>query len=122
MKIKRWAILTAVFVFLGGAIVASGCQTNNTASTNNMLTTSQDGTTDCELCNNCSVAGKTYDCNNPDERNEYINTCTSNCDYNGRRYDCTTPLGCAGFWTAFGCNVCMQICSGNGDENSNANN
>ena len=114
---KRWMILTAVFAFLGGAIVASGCQPSNMVSTQN----SAAETTNCTLCNNCSIAGQTYNCNDSDERNAYIAACTSNCEYNGKTYDCTTPLGFTSFWGAFGCDMCMQACEGADSENSNTN-
>ena len=122
MKIRRWAILTAIFTFLGGAIVASGCQPSNTASTNNLLATSQDETTNCDVCNNCSVAGKSYNCNNEDERNAYIGACTANCEYNGKVYDCTTATGLTLFWCAlgtdFGCQMCQGCLNGGGENSS----
>ena len=119
MKIKRWIILTTVFVMLAGSIAASGCQTNNTASTNNMLTTSQDNTTDCTICNNCSVAGKSYNCNTSEGQSQYVQACTANCEYNGKTYDCTTLLGCASFWSTIGCEMCMQVCEGADDSGNN---
>ena len=117
MKIKRWVLLTALFAVLGGTIVASGCQTTNTASTANAGGASSD--TDCMLCYNCTVAGQTYNCNDPDGRSEYIDACMANCEFNGKVYDCTTPLGCMGFWSAITCNMCMQVCEGADDSGNN---
>ena len=55
MKIKRWVILTALFAVLGGTIVASGCQTTNTASTNNTLTAGS-SLSDCIIsCTNACI-------------------------------------------------------------------
>ena len=118
---KRWIVLAAVFTFLSGAIIASGCQPSNTVSTNAMLTSNQDSATNCTICSNCSVAGQTYNCNDNDERNAYLTACTANCEYNGKTYDCTTPLGFTSFWSAFGCDMCMQACEGADSENSNTN-
>lgn len=112
MKIKRWMILTAVFAVLAGSIAASGCQTSNTASTANAGGSSNNTTNDCIACSNCTVAGQSYNCNDPDQCDAYIVACTANCEFNGKTYNCTTLGGCISFWGTFACDMCLQTCKG----------
>ena len=115
-------ILTTVFVVLAGSIVASGCQPSNTASTSNKddIVHEELCSNMCyDLCDDCSVAGKSYNCNSPEGRSDYFDACISNYDYNGKTYNCKTLGGCISFWCTIGCEMCMQVCEGADDSGNN---
>ena len=127
MKIKRWMILTTVFVVLASSIIVSGCQTSPTASTNKEDIVHEELCSNMcyDMCDDCSVAGKSYNCNTPEGRSDYFDACISNYDYNGKTYNCKTLGGCISFWGTCACDIacdmCMQVCEGADSENSNAN-
>lgn len=101
MKIKRWAILTAIFAFLGSTIVASGCQPSNTASTTN-----GGGVVDIGGC----IDQCTQDCT--DSCTQSCNESCANCQLGNGTYDCTTPEGCVTCWFDCGFILCSECISG----------